>query len=664
MTPRILALAVALAALLPSAAADDGAQPAPLLTSDIVITDEEARIDLAADTATAWEIVVSSMNVLGYAVALDDVDRTYGWLTDGDVWVGVGPLPYKDGTWSRVRVRVGAFTSADEQQRAEILLVAVANRFDERVRAASAPAPAAEPAPETGAWDVPVYGRGASSGGGGGGVVYVEDSQPDVYVNLTAPVLSTSLALGSGYVGHLWTPVWGYSWNRYSGWCPWVNYGNYGYYSYGAPYGYVPCSYPILSPSFYYGCGWYDYAWGGVPWCGPSWWHSPYNVFGFGYQFGIGFYGAYGSLAYGSYYPWWYDHDDYYDWHDDHYDYDGYGEFPNNGRGRLARIAREEAAASSLTAGRVDPDRGARTPERSVADGRTRGVSTRDTTPRVSTGSRRSTTSEASRTVMPRIVRTTSRRSPVRVGSTDRVRVSPVERIGELIGDDSSRSSRDSTVRIDPIERVREIIDQRSSGSRDSTVGLDPIESYRDLIDDRTSRDADSSSRSIRLPSSAFGVTTRRSSPSRSSVVTVRSRSGVPYVSSRSSSSTSSRETSPYTSSRSTTSPYTTSSRSTSPYSRSSSSSSRVVVPRSTGSSYSSRSSSSFPSRSSISRPSTSSRSSISSRSSRSSSRSSISSGRSSSRSSISSRSSSRSSSRGRSSSRSSGGSRGGGRRR
>ncbi len=248
------------------------------LIGDIVLSDEEAFLDLAANAELAWELVLDALLELEY-----DVDTQLyrhpdeNWIRVDDLWIAVESVPYLRGEWSRVRVRVGEFITDIDRGWSEVLLLQIAHRFDERLL-------------ETliGEADLADDGRFVDLGEVGtaswvepGGVPY--NAGPDlVQVDLTVNAADCYAGYGYGYgYGYPFGYPLGY-WGK-----PWVVYGGYG------------CG-PIASWgwSSYNGWPFWDVSFGyGL----PLFWHTPY-----GHHYG--------------HHDHPHHHDDPYHHHDDHYD--------------------------------------------------------------------------------------------------------------------------------------------------------------------------------------------------------------------------------------------------------------------------------------------------------------------------------------------------------
>jgi hypothetical protein len=96
--------------------------------TEITMTADEAYLDLRVD-------------VEGAAVRLRELLEARGekfpegllperWFQVGDAWIRLEPLPYMPGNWSRMRVRVGSFQTAAEQNLAADLLSELAFQLD------------------------------------------------------------------------------------------------------------------------------------------------------------------------------------------------------------------------------------------------------------------------------------------------------------------------------------------------------------------------------------------------------------------------------------------------------------------------------------------------------------------------------------------------------
>ncbi|MFT7462355.1 MAG: hypothetical protein ACI9EF_000695, partial [Pseudohongiellaceae bacterium] len=94
------------------------------LYGDIVVSDHEAFLDLSADFETTWSLLLNHWGEDALAWPQQALPET--WVVVGDVWVRLEGLPYRSGTWTRARVRVGDFQGADEKGQAEALLYQLA----------------------------------------------------------------------------------------------------------------------------------------------------------------------------------------------------------------------------------------------------------------------------------------------------------------------------------------------------------------------------------------------------------------------------------------------------------------------------------------------------------------------------------------------------------
>ena len=111
-------------------------EPAPDLglMGDIILSDDEAFLDLAADAEMAWELVLDALLELEYDVEAQLYRHPdESWIRVDDLWLAVEPVPYLSGEWSRVRVRVGDFITDIDRGWSEVLLLQIAHRFDERL---------------------------------------------------------------------------------------------------------------------------------------------------------------------------------------------------------------------------------------------------------------------------------------------------------------------------------------------------------------------------------------------------------------------------------------------------------------------------------------------------------------------------------------------------
>jgi len=98
---------------------------------DIVLTKNEAFLDLRADAQLVWDLFTGVLRGPGGEdLALPSAPPTDAWLLAAGIWVRTERLPYKAGTWTRVRLRVGSFESAEARALAESLLVDLANALE------------------------------------------------------------------------------------------------------------------------------------------------------------------------------------------------------------------------------------------------------------------------------------------------------------------------------------------------------------------------------------------------------------------------------------------------------------------------------------------------------------------------------------------------------
>ena len=270
------------APLTPQAAAPAEAAPSSLddVSSlpygDLVLSDEEARLDLRAEPRLIWALLSEELADarLDALVVEAPVDR---WQLIDELWLRVEELPYLSAGWTRVRVRAGSFETDSDRLRAEDLLTALATRLvaleslkqDPALLAAPASDPVQDPAGNAA--------LGVSAGGG------AFASQP------------MNQAWG-GYAP-VWTPVFGI--------------------------GSVSCVAPLAFADTY------AWAYGGYGNYWPSY-VSAYHGYGSSYGFGYGY--SYGTLgrythyssgyhhgfqhgfAHGLFYDPWFDYDDYHDY--------------------------------------------------------------------------------------------------------------------------------------------------------------------------------------------------------------------------------------------------------------------------------------------------------------------------------------------------------------
>jgi hypothetical protein len=121
----LLLLAVVLA---PSGGCVAAAIAAGAVTAYGVVkyTENEAYQDFKAPLGTTWKATVAAMQEHGYPVS-DAVQpgASEGRLDVNDAVVHVESLP---GDFTRVRVRIGTFSSDDHQRRASLILRSVGDR--------------------------------------------------------------------------------------------------------------------------------------------------------------------------------------------------------------------------------------------------------------------------------------------------------------------------------------------------------------------------------------------------------------------------------------------------------------------------------------------------------------------------------------------------------
>ena len=216
---------------------------------------DEARLELAVDLDTAWQLLLRALEPVAYGESLRR--PADGWLQVHDTWVTAEPMPWMDGTWTRVRARVGGFATDLERARAESLLNTVVALWSER-QAATASRVVYRSAPvET--------------------VVYTE---PATTVVVTSPAYNTIYYAPAWCSPMLWYgPTW---WSScYTAW------------------GYYPSSYVA------FGYSWDDWH------IGASWYGSHHVLAGCGHYHAYGYscFGksyAYGYAWYPHYDPWWY----------------------------------------------------------------------------------------------------------------------------------------------------------------------------------------------------------------------------------------------------------------------------------------------------------------------------------------------------------------------
>lgn len=223
-------------------------------TGAVELGPDEARLELAVDLDTAWELLLRALEPVAYGEEL--VRPAEGWLQVHDTWVTAEPMPWMDGTWTRLRTRVGGFSTDLEHARAESLLNTVQALWTER----QAYAVSTSYRPST-----------------GNTVVY---QQPATTVVVTSP------AYNSVYYAPAWCS-------------PMLWYGPTWWSSCYTRWGYYPGSYVA------FGYTWDDWHIG-VGWSQP---HHVLAGCGHYHAYGYACYGksyAYGYGYYGYYDPWWF----------------------------------------------------------------------------------------------------------------------------------------------------------------------------------------------------------------------------------------------------------------------------------------------------------------------------------------------------------------------
>ena len=134
LLPALLAVSFALQPvagqddLPPQPELDQG--PPPLAEyGDIVLADEEASLDLAADLETVWQLAMDQLGDRSALLPAHVLSDT--WLVIDDLWLRLESLPYKTGTWTRARVRVDGFDQIGDVVAAEGFLIELAGRFQD-----------------------------------------------------------------------------------------------------------------------------------------------------------------------------------------------------------------------------------------------------------------------------------------------------------------------------------------------------------------------------------------------------------------------------------------------------------------------------------------------------------------------------------------------------
>ncbi len=217
---------------------------------DIELSDTEASLVVAVDVADAWDLLVAALEPLGYdpqqstdELAGNDPGARAGWLVHDGLWVLAESMPYREDTWSRIRVSTGEFEDEADVERVTGFLNTIAGLVEERF----APPEPVElfPAEEVFEEERPVVIEG----------VYpyyplVVTSWP-VWGPSIIPVCGALWSTSYAYTHATCEPV-RFGWSSwpvyasYSAWCaylgdPWYGYYRYDHYGhhYGGPYGYV-----------------------------------------------------------------------------------------------------------------------------------------------------------------------------------------------------------------------------------------------------------------------------------------------------------------------------------------------------------------------------------------------------------------------------------------
>lgn len=328
-----LALASTLTPQLPDEALSDAALPEsapgdeqPLPYGDLVLSEEEARLDLRAEPRLVWALLGEELVDLNLEALVVEapVDR---WQLIDELWLRVEALPYLNPGWTRVRVRAGSFETEADRQRAEDLLTAVAIRLlaleDLKQEPADAAAATADPMAN--------LAPAASAGGG----AFADQSW--------------------GPAAPLWIPVFGI--------------------------GSVSCAAPLAFADTYAWAFGYDDYW---PTYVSSYYGSGYG-YGYGYSYGaLGHYRHYSSdyyhgfhhgfvhgLHHGLYYDPWWSYDDHHDDvvivldDDDVEEWDGWENGGDAGEDRVVpdpdqddriALARRRALADAADTSRREPE--------------------------------------------------------------------------------------------------------------------------------------------------------------------------------------------------------------------------------------------------------------------------------------------------------------------
>jgi len=115
----LIPITLGLTLLVPATPAQDNA-----LFSDIVVLEDEAFLDLSADADTTWDLLLHQWGEDALSWPQRSLLET--WVVVEDLWLRLESLPYRQGTWTRVRVRIGDFRDDVDRQRAESMLYQLA----------------------------------------------------------------------------------------------------------------------------------------------------------------------------------------------------------------------------------------------------------------------------------------------------------------------------------------------------------------------------------------------------------------------------------------------------------------------------------------------------------------------------------------------------------
>ncbi|HEX5009014.1 MAG TPA: hypothetical protein VFY71_01340 [Planctomycetota bacterium] len=256
---RVLLAVGACALVLNSASAadaQDGQPVAPPQFGVLQFADDEVYIDLPVGLADAWKQTLEVVASLNDSVQADlPYLESNGRIVAGKLWIAVEAQGAPGTNWVRIRVAIPADEPEYGKVRAEIILDAIADRFE--------PPPAA---PQEQAYNYPQMPASVE----GAGDQYVTNN----YYYGSGPYTDS---YNQSYPAYSYVPV------------------------YSAPYWYGPLYAPyVYYPSYcwspcYWNTGWW-FGWGG-PWCNP--WGSSFSL-----CWGSGWHWSF-SACFGSFCGWW-----------------------------------------------------------------------------------------------------------------------------------------------------------------------------------------------------------------------------------------------------------------------------------------------------------------------------------------------------------------------